>query len=857
MVADKLETIGEVVSFAAHHCPDKTALRDRRGDLTYQQLATYSFGVADVIAGHGVAAGDRVVLILEQGIAAVAAMLGVVQAGACFVPIDANEPIERLQYIVNDSMPGLIITDNNEVELQQLFPRIPAINMAGIEHQDTLPGHVVITPESAAYIMYTSGSTGNPKGVCQNHRNLLHFADTYATTLGVGSDDILSMLYSMNFSASNMDIFSSLLRRATVSFYDLKKRGLTDLEGWMTDEKITVLHTVPSVFRHLVHNTTPDYIYSSVRAIDLGGEAVYRSDMPLLARCFLPECRCFNHLAMTEASVIAQHRIQPENSYEKGLLPVGPAADGVHVFIINGEGEEVSPPEVGEIVIESDYLSTGYWRQDKLTQAAFEVGASGRRRFRSGDLGFFDDTGALNYVGRRDFRVKINGVTIELGEIESCLLSLPDIAEAVVIAHQVSPEAEKILVAFYRAKPSQILTGSMLRQALQPHLPQHMIPAFFVAREELPATATGKIDRKKLMPTAAELYATDGPVEMPEGDLEKGIATIFSSLLHRERIGRHENFFESGGTSLTAMNLVMLLEKNYQVDIPLELLSSNADIASIARYLEAQTQKGKTENKSFTHQALLVPLKIHNKAHPLFLVHGRDGHALVAPHFINLLSVNHSLYAFRARGLKHGERPNLSIEGMAAEYIQEVRAVQPAGPYFLCGLCAGSVVALEMAKQLSRVGERVAPVLLFDPPVRAVQQMPLAKKCELVRDMYPALRSYNMEDYQGLANGLAIRAKEGKIDLDVNDDATIGVTAHVVIGMNIAMNTYLPHPYDGDVLIICSKKRFESRKKFGDTLITGRLKFFIVGHTHNDVLDPKNEGFVMALNKCLTLMGKS
>jgi amino acid adenylation domain-containing protein len=838
-----------IKSISLQHA-NKTALEDHIGSYSYTELLEYSYGISNTLIDVDIRLGDRVVLLLNQGKAAVAAMLGVLQAGACFIPIDTKEPEERLQYIINDCKPCVILSDNfNETAIKAILPNTKIISIDTIKPYPNLIKNIPITPEAMAYIFYTSGSTGNPKGVCQNHRNVLHFVTTYADTLAITDVDRLSMLYSMNFSASNMDIFSGLLRGATVCFYDLKNRGTSDLENWLDSQKISVLHTVPSIFRHLLNNTTSNHVYKHIRAIDLGGEAVFNSDIKLLKQFFTDKCVCLNHLAATEASVIAQYKIDKNKHYQKGLLPVGPAASGMRITILNNN-KPAPIDETGEIILESEYLSTGYWQQPELSDKVFGISSNGIRHYRSGDLGFFDAEGHLNYVGRNDFRVKINGQTIELGEIEASINALPDIDEAICIAYQEDETREKILIAFYITS-STTLTSNNLREALKSTLPNYMIPAIFIARESFPKTSTGKLDRKGIQPLAHELSINLTHARLAETTLEKNIALIFSSLLKTDVIDCEKTFFELGGSSLLAMNLIMLLEKNYRVDIPLELINKNASVAHIANHITTADSPSNT----YLHQSLLTPLKVDNKPYNLFLVHGRDGHAMVSPDFANLLGVNHNVYTLRARGLKHGEKPNLSMEGMAAEYIREIRQIQAEGPYYLSGLCAGSVIALEMARQLTRVGEVVKPVIVFDPPFRSIKNpMSIDKKRTLVREMYQSLQSYNIEDYKDLANGLQSRVADGKIDLDISNEAELGATAHVVIGMNIAMNTYLPHPYEGDVLILCSKIRYERKKQAGDSLITGRLKHFVVGLAHDDVLDAKNPHFIAGLNQCLTIM---
>lgn len=848
-------SIVAAIRATAAQFPDKVALRDVAGELSYTDMMQQADAMARGLLRQGVIPGDRVAILMGQGKAAVVASLGVLAAGARFVPLDASDAAERLQFIIDDCQPRLTISDRTHAAaVQAAQPGRPVMIDAEITATQGNTGDLPPTDgESPAYIFYTSGSTGNPKGVCQNHRNLLHFSLTYAGTLEIGPQDRLSMLYSMHFSASNMDIFGGLLSGATVCFYDLKHRGSTGLDHWLEDEHITVLHTVPSVFRHLLHHTSTGHVYRQVRAIDLGGEAVYNSDIPLIKTFFTPECRCFNHLAATEASVIAQHLVDTGRSYTRGLLPVGPTAAGMQVRILRPDGNDAAPGETGELVLYSDFLSTGYWNLPEQTARAFGITLEGKRFYRSGDLGIIDEQGELNYVGRNDFRIKINGQTIEPGEIEAALLGIEGIDEAVVIAWQREPGIDPQLLAFYLAN-NGAPEARVLRKRLLQQLPPYMVPAHLIRRERLALTSTGKIDRKQLQPLPGELAAGHEAIEAPQGETEQHVARLFASLLKTANPDRRLTFFEQGGSSLQAMNLVQLLEKNYRVNIPLELINRDASIAAIAAHLEYEMQHAHQHTPA-AQSRLMMPLIVHDRPRRLFLVHGRDGHAMISPDLGRQLSAHHDLYVMRARGLQHGERPNTSIEGMAAEYIHEIRQVQPEGPYYLAGLCAGSIIALEMARQLQCVGEAVKPVIVFDPPLRAPNSMTVERRRELVRDMHRQLQEYRMEDYQDLAQGLAKRIRDGKIDLDLNDEKALGATAHVVIGMNIAMNTYLPHhPYPGKVLIICSKDRFDSKRRFGDTLISGKLVHFIVGKNHNDVLDAKNPNFVAALQKCMEIV---
>jgi len=339
---------------------DKIAVEFGDRVVRYRELQALAASIAAGLPGREKET-CRVALLFEDRIHALAATFGCLGAGHAFVPLDAADPEDRIAHILRDSEPVALLTDRGNLERARAV--VPSgCRLVDIQEAAGTPGPfapVAPGPDDLAYIFYTSGSTGRPKGVCQTHRNLLHFVACYCRKLGIGANDRLSLLYSLSFSAANMDIFGGLLSGATVSAYDMRQKGLPGLAGWLDDREITILHAVPTIFRKLAQGLEAGRRFERIRAIDLGGEAVSPQDVVLFAAHFPPDCLLVNHLAATEASVIAQYTVDPTRDYGGGMLPVGRCPDRVAVRIERPDGSEAAAQEVGRIVVASPFISPG------------------------------------------------------------------------------------------------------------------------------------------------------------------------------------------------------------------------------------------------------------------------------------------------------------------------------------------------------------------------------------------------------------------------------------------------------------------------------------------------------------------
>lgn len=574
--------------------PDRLAVSHKGKTLSYSQLNRSANRLARWIQQAYPADQEEqtVALLLGHDAQAITGMLAVLKAGRIFTALDPGYPQDRLIHMLDDSEARLIITDSEHLphaeglrgkikheidilNLDRLDPSLADTNLA-------LP----IDPGQIAYIVYTSGSMGRPKGVTQSHRNVLHFVRNYTNSLHLSSADRLSLIPSFSFSAAMMDVFGALVNGASLHPFDVSEDGLDTLAEWLVANEITVYHSVPTIFRHFVTELPADVTFPHLRLIDFGGEPVSRRDVELYRRHFSPECLLVNGLGATELNVIRQFVIGHDTEFLGDSVPVGYAVADTKILLLDENSDEVGYNQPGEMVIESQYLSPGYWRQPEQTQASFKIDADGRRRYYTGDLGRFRPDGCLEHYGRKDLQVKIRGVRIEPAEIEIVLLAQEVIKEAAVIA-QDNAAGEKVLVAYLVTKdPQAFFSVDELRTVLLEKLPPSMLPAEFVRLTAMPLTPTGKIDRRALSAPVEKAAEPEDTYVAPRTPMEELLVQIGMDVLKVERIGVDDSFFGLGGDSLLAAQFISRVRSACQVDLPFRVVFRMPTISKIAAYLE-------------------------------------------------------------------------------------------------------------------------------------------------------------------------------------------------------------------------------------------------------------------------------
>ena len=598
---------------AAH--PGRTAARSRGSEIRYETLNSLATRIAWSVISECPAETGRVALLFEHDIMALAAMIGVLKSGNAYVPIDPSYPPQRIRYILEDSQATLIMAQERTCALAESLAggRYKVLNVAAMRAplSDGNPGRH-ISPDSIAYIIYTSGSTGMPKGVVQTHRNLLHFISSYSNSLGITMTDRLSLLPSMSFSASLMDIYGALLNGASVHPYSVKEEGLAGLAQWLAKEKITVYHSIPTIFRHLTDSLNHDHLFPDLRLIDLGGEPVSKRDVDRFKQYFSGNCVLVNHMAFTEASVVAQYFIDHLSEIAGNLVPVGYPAKGVEIPLIDEEGRETRIGEAGEITVKSKYVSPGYWRNPELTSKCFLPGndGTGARIYLTGDIGRKKESGRLEHLGRRDHRVKVRGYSIEPLEVETVISEIASVKEAVVVSRP-GRYGGHLLVAYVVLYTGKTTTANQLRARLQEKLPAYMIPSRFVFLDALPTTPSGKIDRNALPAPDYELSGSGEAFVAPRNPLETRLSEIWTDIIGVNPVGIKDNFFNLGGDSLMASTLFLMIEAEYGQRISPSVLYQAPTIEQLAALIARAQALGSGPG--------LIPLRQYGSRPPLFL----------------------------------------------------------------------------------------------------------------------------------------------------------------------------------------------------------------------------------------------
>ncbi|MFH9044693.1 amino acid adenylation domain-containing protein [Streptomyces mutabilis] len=772
-------TVGALFEAQVARTPDAIALTFGDTALSYAELDARANRVARYLAGRGVGPESVVAVVFDRTVDLVVALLGVVKAGAAYLPIDPNYPADRIAYVIADSGAVCVLSGEGMRDRLDSFS-VDADGDAGSGVPVVLLDDPEVTAELAAlpdravsddertrpmlpghpmWVIYTSGSTGRPKGVLVEHRAIVNFLTAMQNSFPLAAEDRLLAVSTHGCDMAGFEFYLPLLNGARLVLAAQEQV----LDPWALRELIrtggvTMVHATPSLWRGLVADADDPVDLSRVRAM-IGAEALPGD----LARTLLSRTPTLTNLyGPTETTTWSTAQVLLPDAAD--VTSIGSPIGNTQVYVLDDGLAPVAPGVAGELYIAGDGLARGYLGRAGLTAGRFVAcpfGAEGQRMYRTGDVVRWTADGALQYVGRADDQVKVRGFRVELGEIEAALATHPAVGQAVVVVREDTPGDHR-LVAYVvpgsatDPKAAEDLSREV-RGLAQGRMPQYMVPSAVVVIDRLPLMPNGKLDRKALPEpgvTAAEPTG-NGAVTA----FESSLCEAFAEVLGVESVGVDDDFFALGGHSLLAVRLVERLRER-GVSIAVRDVFSAPTVGELVKGMSLSSVRDALDE--------LLPIRTEGSRPPFFCLHPADGLSWCYMPLARYAPADMPLYGLQDRGLHGADRLARSVGEMADRYVEQIRRVQPSGPYHLLGWSFGAVVGHEVAVRLRAAGEQVAALVLLDQnpavadpeaePLEAPSEVPdelLASLTEMVRHQAAgALGATTDEEYENIARVL-------------------------------------------------------------------------------------------------------
>jgi amino acid adenylation domain-containing protein len=686
----------------------RLAIITEQHQLTYEEVYAWSMTICNKLKSSGVKPNDVVGILVKKGWEQIVAILGVLQAGAAYLPLDTKLPSARINYILEHSFAKSVITDSMHLNYCQ-FPACTSVIEIPCKVK---PSCTIIEPEElqspsdTAYVIYTSGSTGNPKGVVIDHRGAVNTIQDIISRFNINENDRIIALSALNFDLSVFDIFGALSAGAALVIPN--DNSIPEPKIWaecLINHKVTIWNSVPALLEMTLEflGDRKASILNQLRLVLLSGDWISLSLVERFKK--INSTAQFIGLGgATEASIWSNffpiHELAPTWRSIRYGFPL--SNQQLHILDENLEPTPVWA--VGELYIGGKGLAKGYLNDKEKTVASFIIHPkTGNRLYKTGDIGRYSPEGEIEFLGRKDYQVKIRGFRIELGEIEATLMRHPAIKSAVALVHSTSSLAQT-LIAFVVCNET-IPISYEVKSYLADILPAYMVPGIIVQVDNLPLSANGKIDRKALLANFTTYSVLSTAKVSPRNSIEEILARIWSGLLNISHISVEENFFQLGGNSLLAVRLINEIERKFERTLPLSSLLRDGTIEAQAKLIVKLGEK---------NVSALVLIKGKNQAKlPLFFIHPVGGNVLCYEEFAGFLNSDICLYGLQYTQ-SNAEEIDSYIEKTASAYITEILKAYPNGAIHLGGWSLGGIISCEMARQLKELGRSVGRIFMID-----------------------------------------------------------------------------------------------------------------------------------------------
>jgi amino acid adenylation domain-containing protein len=806
---------------------DRQALVLGESSLSYRELNDRVAALSGHLTQLGIRPGDPVGLCMDRSFDMITAMLAILRSGGCFVPFDPAYPTDRLAFMFSDTAVKVLLTERH------LLEALPP-SSAQVVLMDELPKHMPvtaaadITPEAAAYIMYTSGSTGTPKGVVVPHRAIVRLVREQ-NFLPFGPELTFLQLSNISFDASTLEIWGALLNGGTLVLQPQLKPTLLEITESIRKHKVTTVWFTVGLFNLLVDEHLDKL--RSLKHILTGGDVLSVPHVKKALKALGPKV-LINGYGPTENTTFTCCFPINEEAQVKASVPIGFPLNNTTVHVLDEQLRPVAIGRKGELYAGGDGVALGYWKRDELTAERFIddpfSGRPGAKLYRTGDLVRWLPDGSIEFIGRADGQVKVRGFRVELGEIENAISEVTQVKDRVVMVRNDVP-GEKQLVAYLVPETSgspdeQAELIARVREHLREHLPDHMMPGAFVVLADLPLTPNGKVDRRALPAPEFRQQLLRAEHVAPRDKTERDLAAIWSGALKVPSLGIHDNFFDLGGHSLIGIQVLGQVEQQFGRSLSLSALFEAPTIAEFARTLKAEGVSPKWNNL-----AAIQPL---GERPALFCVHGDE-----ANHFIpRYLGTDQPFFAFFHQGEDGQPIRYTTVESIASHFIQEMKGARPQGPYLLCGYSFGGIVAYEMAQQMRAAGEDVPMLVLFDTYAPREHAAAVASDRKFYEPVKTAL--YRQLIKRDLARGKVLSPRLRHF--------------HIIDTYDRAVMAYRPKPMEGPLTVFKAKDAWGTEDMGWGALAHGPLhRFVLPGDHYSMIKEPHVKELVKVLGTCI------
>lgn len=809
--------------------PLSTAVYFQHDKITYSTLNKRANQLANYLEKQGVRPGALIAISVERSIHMIIGILGIMKAGATYIPIDPNYPQSRISYILHDSKPSLILTQKTLKQKLAIYKgKLITIDELNNEpkHINTNKSRIHDGFKKLIYTIYTSGSTGKPKGVQIYHKSVVNLLQDMKRKISFYKNDSFLAITSLSFDISFVEIFLPLITGGSLVLADEKTvRDGYSLSNLINESNITHLQAVPSTWQMLIEAGWKGN--KNLTAL-CGGDIITKS---LVKKLYPLVKSLWNWYGPTETTIWSTAY---KFTSEQDSISIGKPISNTQTYILDTELNPVPVGVAGELYIGGDGLAKGYLNKQELTEERFIKNPfiNDSRLYKTGDLAKYRSDGNIELLGRMDHQVKVRGYRIELGEIENTLDQNAQISKAIVVV-QITKSNHKKIVA-YVTPASHSINIKEIRKYLESKLPSYMIPSNIIKLDTLPLTPNGKIDRSSLAKSTYHIEKKHGYIP-PRNQIEKQLCNIWSEFLEVESVSINDNFFDLGGNSLLSVQIVSKINKEFGNKPIISNILEFQTIEDLAKIIDQFNETSKTNH--------LVKIKTTGSMPPFYLVNTSSGTLESYVDFIKRVNANRPIYGFQTVQLNESSH---TIKELARIYTNTLISITAREPIFLLGFSIGGNIAIEMAQQLSKMGKK--NVLFLIDTVNGSTQWDL----RLLDDIYywcykfksifdsdilsRKLSSLNPEDHvKYIVDQLKIMNKMPPRFLYKTFEETCTLLSNQKFFIQATIQ-HTPMPYNGDVYLI----RAIDQKHSGSTdkllgwgnLFTGNFKVTHVTGTH-------------------------